>query len=279
MSRAGVIAVTLLCMPGPAGAAEQDLVGAKGTFRSGDVQFVVSDAYAFRTKESFGSGQVITVAVSNVGILEGNVDRWVDRKQVLEKRFKDDNTAVIYFEFSPEGAYRGMSYYLGPKNGCGYCSGATKSGVKLVNGRLVGPFSYQKDDVSWDIQLDVPVSPDDLGTPLPPGGGDPGKVYAAFAAAVKDRDPEGLKKTLVAQRAEHVAGAEKSGRTNDYLDFVSGGRYVDTVRVVKGFVKPTHAILAVAGEGPVGKRAGQVLLLKEAAGWRVQDEILDMVTE
>jgi hypothetical protein len=274
-----VTAVAVLTLLAAAPPAPQDLVGGKGTFRSKDVQFDLGDAYAFRSKESFGSDQVITVAVTNGGIVEGNVDRWVDRKQVLENRFKDDKTAVIYFEFSPEGNYRGMSYYLGPGNGCGYCSGPTKSGVKIVNGRLVGPFSYSKDELSWDIQLDVPISSDDLGKPLPPGGGEPGKVYAAFAAAVKDRDAFALKETLVAQRAEHLAGAEKSGRTNDYLDFVSQGRYVDTVRVVQGFMKPTHAVLVVAGEGSIGKRKGQVLLLKEAAGWRVQDEILEMASE
>jgi hypothetical protein len=274
-----VTAVAVLTLLAPASPAPPDVVGGKGTFRSKDVQFSVGDAYAFRSKETFGSEQVITVAVTNGGIIEGNVDRWVDRKQVLENRFKDDKTAVIYFEFSPEGNYRGMSYYLGPQNGCGYCSGATKSGVKLVNGRLVGPFSHLKDDLSWDIELDVPVSSDDRGTPLPPGGGEPGKVYAAYAAAVKDRDAAGLKETLVAQRVEHLAGAEKSGRANDYLDFVSEGRYLDTVRVVQGFMKPTHAVLVVAGEGPVGKRAGQVLLLKEPKGWRVQDEILEMGTE
>jgi hypothetical protein len=274
------VTVAVLALLAPAPAAPKDVVGGKGTFRSKDVQFNLGDAYAFRSRETFGTDQVITVAVTNAGIAEGNVDRWVDRKQVLENRFKDDETAVIYFEFSPEGNYRGMSYYLGPQNGCGYCSsGDTKSGVKLVNGRLVGPFSYSKDDLSWDIQLDVPVSSDDLGKPLPPGGGEPGKVYAAFAAAVKDRDAAGLKETLVAQRAEHLAGAEKSGRANDYFDFVSKGRYVDTVRVVQGFMKPTHAVLVVAGEGPIGKRKGQVLLLKEAAGWRVQDEILEMSGE
>jgi hypothetical protein len=273
-------ALAVLTLLAPAPAAPPDHIGAKGRFHSGDIQFGVSDAYAFRSKESLGSDQVITVAVSNVGILEGNIDRWVDRKQVLEKRFKDDKTAVIYFEFSPEGKYRGMSYYLGSGNGCGYCSSSTaQSAVKLVGGRLVGSFSDEKPDVGWDIQLDVPVASDDLGTPLPPGGGEPGKVYAAYAAAVKARDAASLKQTLVAQRVEHVAGAEKSGRTNAYLDFVSEGRYVDTVRVVKGFMKPTHAVLAIAGEGPVGKRVGQVLLLKEAAGWRVQDEILDMSTQ
>lgn len=272
------VAVVALWVLAVGGAAEEvDHVGAKGTFQSGDITFNVGDAYAYRSTESGTDRAVVTVVVSNVGILEKHIDRWLDRKQVFEKRFKDDQTAAIYFDFSPEGTFRGISYYLNSGNGCGYCSGGdVQSQVKLTGGRLTGPFSYKGKDRSWNITLDVPVAPDNYGAALPAGGGEPGKAYLAFAAAVKGRDAAALKKVLVSRRLQGMAQAEKAGQIEDFLSFVGENRYVDTVRVVKGFATADRAILTLEGEGPVGKRVGQVLLLKEATGWRVDDEILDI---
>lgn len=281
MRRASAPAMMWLCMLWPgATLAEEGTQAAQGRFESGGVAVDVVDAYAFRTRQSYGDDPVIAVAVSNASLLEAAVDRWLDRKQFLENRVKNQETAVIYFEFSPQGGYQAVSYYLGSGNGCGYCGGGeVKSGVKLEAGRLAGPFSFKGKDRSWDITLDVPLASDDHGTALPPGGGAPGKAYLAFAAAVKDRDAFALKELLASSGMASLERAEKAGQVDAFLDFLGENRYVDTVQVLKGFAGPDRAVLAVAGEGPVGKRKGQVLLRKEAGAWRVDDEILDMASE
>ena len=128
-------AVLSWCLMGPAlaGAEDEGTWFASGKFASGTVSFEVSDAYAFRSKSSFGDDQVIQVMVTNSGIREEAIHPWLDRKKVFEKRFQDEETATIYFEFSPKGEYQAISYYLGSGNGCGYCSGGdVKSTVKLV---------------------------------------------------------------------------------------------------------------------------------------------------
>ena len=53
---------------------------------------------------------------------------------------KDKETAVVYVEFKPDGAYRGPSYYFAQGNGCGYCGGnlGVTSTVKLAGGRIAG---------------------------------------------------------------------------------------------------------------------------------------------
>jgi hypothetical protein len=273
MTSAGAIAVVLCVLAQAAAGAE--VIGAKGRFQSKDIAFDVTDAYAFRAKDS-GGGEVLTVAVSNVGINEQLMDEWLDRKQAFEKRFKDDNAAVLYFDFSPDGRFKGISYYLGPGNGCGYCSSTDmKSAVKLSAGRLEGPFSHKGKDSSWDITLAVPVAIDRYGPALPAGGGAPGKAYLAWAAAVKGRDAAALRKLMVSRRLGGMAQAEKAGQLEDFLTFVGENRYVDTLRVVRGFATADHAVLAVEGEGPVGKRSGQVLLRKEPWGWSLDDEILE----
>jgi hypothetical protein len=271
-------AVLSCCLLGPAlaGAEDAGTWFANGKFASGTISFEVSDAYAFRSKSSFGEDQVIQVMVTNSGIREEAIHPWLDRKKVFDKRFQDEETATIYFEFSPKGEYQAISYYLGSGNGCGYCSGGdVKSTVKLVGGKLAGAFSFQGKDRSWDITLDVPVAPDDHGAALPAGGGEPGKAYLAFAAAVKGRDAAALKKLLIARRLAGLEKAEKDGEIQDFLSYLDEGRYADTVKVEKGFATADTAILLVSGDGPIGKRAGQALVRKEAAGWRVDDEILE----
>jgi hypothetical protein len=42
---------------------------------------------------------------------------------------KDKETSVVYLEFKPDGAYRGLSYYFGKANGCDYCGGGVTSTV------------------------------------------------------------------------------------------------------------------------------------------------------
>ena len=275
-------AVLSWCLMGPAlaGAEDEGTWFASGKFASGTVSFEVSDAYAFRSKSSFGDDQVIQVMVTNSGIREEAIHPWLDRKKVFEKRFQDEETATIYFEFSPKGEYQAISYYLGSGNGCGYCSGGdVKSTVKLAGGKLAGTFSFQGKDRSWDIKLDVPVAADDHGAALPAGGGEPGKAYLAFAAAVKARDAAALKKLLIARRLAGLEKAEKDGEVQDFLNYLDEGRYADTVKVEKGFATADTAILLVTGDGPIGKRAGQALVRREAAGWRVDDEILESAPE
>jgi hypothetical protein len=280
-----VAAVVLGCVVGQAAlAAGEDAQSAKGKFESKGVSVEVGGAYAFRTTSSFGSDKILNVVVSNAGIstqfAKKWLDPWLDRRQFFEKRFKDDETAVINFEFTPEGVYQGVSYWLGSSNGCGYCAyGEAKSTVKLVAGRLAGTLSYKGEARSWEIAIDVPVASDDRGAALPAGGGDPGSAYLSYSAALKAGDAAAIKKLIVAPLVENMDKAEKSGELDSFVGMLAGSRYVDTVQVDSGFATAETAVLAVSGSGPVGKRAGQVLLRKEQGGWRVDDEILDMVVE
>src|SRR5438105_9427638 len=47
---------------------------------------------------------------------------WLVRRRAVDKRIKDDDTGVVYFEFRPDGSYRGVTYYFAPGSGCGVCT-------------------------------------------------------------------------------------------------------------------------------------------------------------
>src|ERR1700690_4247680 len=92
---------------------------ASGRFETKNGSLEVFDAYAFHSLDGKGK---ITVVISNQEFAKDIIDQYWDRKHTIERYYRDEKTAVIYFEFSPEGKYRGLSYYYGPGDGCGYCA-------------------------------------------------------------------------------------------------------------------------------------------------------------
>jgi hypothetical protein len=67
-----------------------------------------------------GSGDALIVAVTNARMHGDALADYYDRRRAVDKRIKDDETGVVYFEFRPDGSYRGLSYNFAPGNGCGF---------------------------------------------------------------------------------------------------------------------------------------------------------------
>src|SRR5437773_3207661 len=113
---------------------------ADGSFQSQTFTMPVSTAMAFRGKSILDKSDVIVVAITNGDIRTDWFATFFDRRRAIERRMKDKDTAVVYLEFKPDGAYRGLSYYFAQGNGCGYCGGSlgVTSTVKLANGRIAG---------------------------------------------------------------------------------------------------------------------------------------------
>ena len=249
---------------------------AHGKFDSSGVAWDVTDAYAFRARSTMERHDVIMVAITNGGFPREVIDEWYDRKQALEAKFRGNNSNItlVYLEFSPQGEFEALSYYIGPGNGCGYCSGGVASTVKLVGRKLVGNLKYSGPDRVFDVTLDVPIASDDHGAALPAGGGEPGKVYLAYDAALRAKDAAALKKTLNSFMLGQMAKGETSGDMAPFFGWLDGQRYLETVRVDKGFATAKTAVLLVSGTGPIGKRQGQVVLTREKDGWRFSDETI-----
>jgi hypothetical protein len=204
---------------------------------------------------------------------------YVDRRRAIDRRIKDNDTRVVYLEFRPNGVYRGLNYYFARGNGCGYCAGGVTSTVKLVNGRLAGALKSSDGDRSFDIVLDVPVTPDDHGAPLPAGGGAPGKAYLGYHAALVNRDAKALRPILSDERREMMAGAEKEGKGAAYLRYLAKEHPEKSVQITKGFSKGNRAVLMIAGESSTIKLTGEVVLFNEGGSWRVDDELTDVVMQ
>jgi hypothetical protein len=225
---------------------------AHGTFKSQAITLDVRSAIAFKGKSYLGPDDVLIVAVTNARVHGDALAEYYDRKRAIEKRIKDDDTGVVYFEFRPDGSYRGLSYYFVPGNGCGFCTSEVASTVRLGGGKLSGTLRGTEKDRPFEVVLNVPVMSDDHGSALPAGGGAPGAAYLAYHAALVKRDRATLKPLL----------------SLDHPD--------KSLSIVRGFVKGDTAVLLVSGESLVGSRVGEALLKKEKDAWRVDDELMDL---
>lgn len=250
--------------------------GAGGTFKSNAITLQVRSAIAFKGRSFLGREDALIVAVSNANMQADALAAYYDRRRVLEKRIKDAETGVVYFEFRPDGSYRGLSYYFAPGNGCGFCTSEVASTVKLSAGRLAGTLKGTEKDRPFDVSLDVPLMSDDHGAALPPDGGAPGAAYLAYHAALVKQDRPTLRPLLSQDRQQTWAEAEKRGDLGGFIAYLAEEHPDRSVRIDRGYVKGNTAVLLVSGESLVGSLVGEVLLMQEKGAWRVDDELMEL---
>jgi hypothetical protein len=274
MNKAGV-ALCVALIAGLACAADApDTV--RGSFKSKAITLQAKSAIAYRGKSFLGSGDALIVVVTNARVHADALAAYYDRRRVVEKRVKDAETGVVYFEFRPDGSYRGLSYYFAPGNGCGFCSSEVASTVRLANGKLTGTLKGTEKDRPFDLAIDVPLMSDEHGAALPADGGAPAAAYLAYHQALLKRDRAALMALLSADQRQTWARAEKDGQLDAFIDYLASEHPEKSLRINRGFAKADTAVLLVAGESTAGKLTGEVLLMKEQGVWHVDDELMEL---
>jgi hypothetical protein len=249
---------------------------AKGSFKSKTITLQAKSAIGYRGKSFLDDGEALIVVVTNARVHPEALAEYYDRRRVVEKRIRDEETGVVYFEFRRDGSYRGLSYYFAPGNGCGFCTSEVASTVKLASGRLAGNLKGTEKDRLFDLTIDVPLMSDDHGAALPTDGGAPGATYLAYHAALVKRDRAALKPLLSTDRRETWFEAEKKGQLDAFIDYLVSEHPEKSVRITKGYSKGDTAVLLVAGDSVAGRLIGEVLLMKESNAWRVDDELMEL---
>ena len=252
---------------------------AEGTFESRGFKVPIIGAIAFRGKSAIDKESVIVVPISNSGFRTEWFANFTDRRRAVSKRFEDSESAVIYLEFKPDGAYRGMSYYLRQGNNCGYCGGnmGVTSTVKATGGKLAGTIKLKDESRTMDVKLDVPIMSDDFGSALPAGGGEPGKAYLAYHDALVKRDPKAVREVISNENREWFDEQQKKGKIAGELNAMAKEHPDKTVRIVRGYTKGNRAVLLLEGESSVLRLSGEAALMNEGGRWRMDDELFDVV--
>src|SRR6266576_602374 len=92
------IALALLTLPAFAAETPQ----ASGKFTGSKIEFKATGAYAYWSRAK-DDDNVIEIAVSNDAFKAEAFDTFFDPRPVISEFFADDQTAVVYFQFEPNG--------------------------------------------------------------------------------------------------------------------------------------------------------------------------------
>ncbi len=159
-------------------------------------------------------------------------------------------------------------------------SGDGDEKISLAGGRLKGswkfaPKSFFDDTYEADFSFDVAlVDIKDPGTPLPAGGGEPGKAYAAYIAALAKGDIEGVKKALGEGGGWRFSWVEDDNAKARALEDEALHKPVK-VTISGGWVDGDRAQLKVEGPGRFGGNfKGRVMMQREDGAWKVAEQNL-----
>jgi hypothetical protein len=252
-----------------------------GTFEDEKWKLQLVGAYAFRDKSNgLGDEERIQVAVSNTGFLHEAFDEFYDRGHAINSLFADEETKVVFFEFDESGGYHGLSYYFESGDGCGWCFDTkVKSTVRASGGRLNGDLSYEGDDRSFQVHLDVPIPAKTWGDPLPKDGGAPGRAFLAYSAALESRDPKAIYALLDAEMKGRFDEYRKKGQLDGWLDYRWKDEHTElkTIRITGGFVRGDRAVVLFDASNPwIDHLHGEAILRREGGAWLFHRDMVDV---
>lgn len=142
--------------------------------------------------------------------------------------------------------------------------------TESVEGRLYVSGSQETFDHHWQYDATFRVSlkkPAPTGTPLPAGGGEPGKTYLAYCNAIQRGDLEALKKLISQENLKDLEGPD----AKKMLEMVRA-MTPTRIKIVGGMLDGNKATLRVEGEMDGAKNSGTVQMNLEGTRWRLTKE-------
>lgn len=273
LAAAGLLALLWASSAAPPAAAAGEPPQASGRFEADGVAFEVAGAYAFPARVGIGDVPGTRVAISNAVFQAEFVDRLWLRERAINRDFVDEETAVAYLEFDAGGGFLGATWYFGPGTGCGFCREAeTASTVGLRGGRLAGRVTARGEGRSYEVTLDVPVAPELPGSEIARDGGEAGRAYLAWHAALAGRDWPALLALVEPEERSRYEAARAEGL--DLFARLGEGR-ARTVRIVRAFAHDEWVTLLLEGEGEAGRMHGEARLRRAGGAYRFHDELFD----
>ena len=124
--------------------------------------------------------------------------------------------------------------------------------------------------------MDVPIAPKEWGKPIDKDASDQARAFRAYNAAIDKGDQKAVFKLLDAATRGIWTTQEKKKNLDAYLDYRAEKVHwrLKDARIVGAFARGDQAVLLVKASSPlIDHIHGQVLLTKEADGWKIADEM------
>ncbi len=217
------------------------------------------------------------VVLTSVPIDCAVADREFDPVEAVEKVVEEKKGAYVTLSIQADGERADGSWRsFEPGDAFSFGGQGKLTFTRNDDQRLEGRYYTEKPDPFFDktYEFDLPFAVDLLagslsGTPLPKGGGEPGKVYQAYMKAVAKKDPVALQKVVTKAKAEEIAEQVQGEIWAVIFDSARSLEF-ETATIPGGLIRGDRAALDIEGKSYDGdKFRGRVFLIKENGAWKV----------
>ena len=271
-----VLACGLVVWPGlPVHAADN----ASGYFRMADTRLDVGHAIAVIDEQS-GSGDDnhTLVFLSAVPLDPQKVAAAFDAMDAV--REQDPKGGYIRLCIDADGGDCGLFFSPEGFNSGGYGEFTLEhNDARRIAGRFVlaQPEDFMGEAYQFDLHFDAAITPLP-GTALPPGGGEAGKAYNAYLAALAQGDFAALR-TMAGEDGAWRYPEDDLTAAKEALKSARDGQPLQA-QIVRGRLHSREAVLWVRGvDRDDIPRAGRVRMVDTATGWRFEEADLDTVDD
>ena len=257
-----------------------------GHFRKGELRLDTTHVVAVKVDEEVDAAQAQTyVYLSSVVLDAGKIAAAFQPGSAVDGQLGDGSAGYVRICINADGDECGLYFSHNNPNASFNTSGYGKFALAAAPaGRIAGrwvlaePDDFFGETYDFDLDFDVAITPPP-GTPLPADGGEPGKAYRAWTAAVAKGD---IKVLGALVGGEYDAWRIKSDDADDVrgaLKDLRDGTPVQA-KVLRGRIDGDSAVLWVEGKDRDDiLRRGRVLLQREDGTWRFKEADLDSVDD
>jgi hypothetical protein len=256
------------------------LADGSGTLYQEGKPLALKHAYAYRGPDPFDRTQTITTIVfADKPIDAAAANAANDRGEAVEDQLRRADATRVDLTIKGDGTMQNVNInspgYSGSQSGSGWF---TLKLVKNDEKRIEGSFQTneeadKKEGRYYDLKfaLDIAGAPD-RGTALPADGGEPGKAYRAYVAALGKGDIDALAKTMTKERSAELLSHRNDPDFKMMFAFIQSSA-LKNPKYSRGFVKGDTATLEWTGkDGDGNSTTSTATMLKEGGAWRLAKE-------
>jgi hypothetical protein len=255
--------------------------GNGGSFRldKNKTSFAFGCGYRVPAPED-GNGTKRVVVLASKAMDCAAADTGFDPVQAIEQTLRDQKADYVVLTVAPEGRVDGNWTSADPSDGFSFGGQGTPELKQNTDQHVTGrtrtdkPESFFDKTFEFDLRFDVALSSGSLdGTKIPAGGGDAGKVVAAYVKAMQKPDVAALQKLVVTDQQ----GSFDMWSDKDFVKIVRSMELKEA-KVTGGLQKGARVALDVDGKNYDGDAMrGRVFLIQEGGTWKIEGKALRIV--
>jgi hypothetical protein len=272
------LALVLLAFSLPALAADGTV---KGSFTANGKTFALTHAYAVTRKDPFDKTKTVVQVIVvdqelSPSVASDDMEFMMaqDKQQLTGFAATIDADKDLISNSIFSAAFTKMKQFSGV--------GVQKLELtQITPTRVAGSITMAKPDVfdgekyQYNATFDLPISkpfvappPVLKGTPLPAGGGEPGKAYMSYLKLMAGSDLKAFLGAVTAARAKEAAAHPEF---KDMFPLIKAMQPT-SIKVTKGAVDGTNATLLATGKDGGQTSNGKISMVKEGNAWKVEKE-------